>query len=212
MQHTRLLLVDDQRLFVDTLRVVIETWAPELEVIGVAYDGNEALEFVEQNRPDLVIMDVRMPGLDGVAATRILAERFPDVRVLMLTTFDDDEYVYQAIHHGAAGYLLKDMSAPELLGAIRAATTGSVQISPSVASRLVDRAHRAERPEIGLSRRDGEVLELVARGLDNREIAGELHIAEQTVKNRISDLYFRFDVHDRLHLMRLAREMGYGGT
>ena len=236
--RTRLLLVDDQRLFVDSLRVVIETWAPDLDVVGIAGDGREALSMVEEHKPDLVIMDVRMPDLDGVAAVKELRSRDPSIRVLMLTTFDDDEYVYQAIHHGAVGYLLKDMSAPELLGAIRAATTGSIQISPSVASKLVDRAHRSEdqQPpapdsataprslaaprtvatprgeELTLTRRDEEVLHLVAQGLDNHEIGAELHLAEQTVKNRISDLYDRLDVHDRLHLIRRARELGFGDT
>lgn len=245
----KILLVDDQRLFVESLRVVIETRAPDLEVVGVAYDGNDALDVYEQTHPDLVVMDVRMPRLDGVEATHRLTERYPNAKVLMLTTFDDDTYVYQAIHYGAVGYLLKDMPPAELIAAIRAATAGAVQISPSVAAKLVNRAlsgeeigtqaeqaaraaegnrvtealrgteaSRAPRPPAGktprtavpaLSRREEEVLGLVARGLDNREIAAELHIAEQTVKNRVSDLYFRFEVHDRLHLIRAARELGF---
>lgn len=232
------LLVDDQRLFVESLRVYMGTRAPDLEVVGVAFDGREALRLARKTRPDLVVMDVRMPGMDGVEATQILAREMPAVRVLMLTTFDDDEYVFQALNHGAVGYLLKDLDPSELVEAMRAAISGSVQIAPRIATRLVSSggeaaraiARRAARipddldeledgaapPRLSaaeawalLSRREREIVVLVVQGLDNQEIAGRLNIAEQTVKNRVSAIYTKLDLHSRLHLIRRGRSYGW---
>ncbi len=218
----RVLLVDDQKLFVDSLHMVIESRAPDIEVVAVAYDGETGVQLAQELTPDLVIMDVRMPGMDGVEAARQIIETSPDMIVLMLTTFDDDEYVYQAILHGAAGYLLKDMPPEDLIASMHNVTKKNLQISSSVLKKLLEKTHHAQqepqrpvRPqlpeEIGvLSSREHEILHLVAAGLNNQEIAETLHIASQTVKNRISELYFKFDVHDRLHLIRKAKQFGYG--
>ncbi len=229
------LLVDDQKLFVESLRVYMNTRAPDLEVVGVAYDGIEGVRMAESLRPDLVVMDVRMPVMDGVEATRLLAERMPDVRVLMLTTFDDDSYVFEALKNGAVGYLLKDLDPSELVEAMRAAISGSVQISPRIASKLVSASGRPAdteeeakghiridedvEPSLSareawqlLSRREKEVVRLVAKGFDNREIAASLNIALQTVKNRMSDIYAKLDVHSRLRLIRLCRIYGWHRT
>lgn len=233
----KVLLVDDQKLFVESLKVYMNTRAKDLTVVGVAYDGEDALEMARELAPDLVVMDVRMPGMDGVEASGILASELPETRVLMLTTFDDDSYVFEALNNGAVGYLLKDMDPSELVEAMRAALSGSVQISPRIASKLAS-AGAAEAGRIApkaqikrlepdesageaevelsaeeawqlLSLREREIVVLLARGLDNQEIAGELNVALQTVKNRVSDIYSKLDVHSRLRLIRLCQKFGW---
>jgi DNA-binding NarL/FixJ family response regulator len=221
----RVLLVDDQRLFVESLRVFMNTRARDLTVVGVAYDGRDGLALAEDLKPDLVVMDVRMPGMDGVEASRILAERMPATRVLMLTTFDDDSYVFEALKNGAVGYLLKDIDPAELVEAMRAAISGSVQISPQIATRLVSgvssygdqtlveepsgEAGRADEYWALLSRREREIVPLIARGLDNHEIADELNLAVQTVKNHLSTIYEKLETHSRVRLIRRCRSFGW---
>ncbi|MCK5248428.1 MAG: response regulator transcription factor [Spirochaetaceae bacterium] len=235
----KVLLVDDQKLFVESLRVYMNTRAKDLTVVGVAFNGREAVEMSVKLKPDLVVMDVRMPEMDGVEASRILSERMPGVRVLMLTTFDDDSYVFEALKNGAVGYLLKDLDPSELVEAMRASISGSIQISPKIATRLVSGSAEVEllrsstsavlskgdessdntissdtelTSEIVwhlLSKREREILLLVARGLDNQEIAQKLNIALQTVKNRISDIYTKLDIHSRLRLIRLCIKFGW---
>jgi DNA-binding NarL/FixJ family response regulator len=232
----RILLVDDQRLFVESLRVYMTTRAQDLEVVGVAYSGEEALSSAKQLQPDLVVMDVRMPGMDGVETSRRFSELLPNIRVLMLTTFDDDSYVFEALKNGAVGYLLKDLDPNELIKAMRAAISGSIQMAPKIASRLVLNAfHRDENTALttsmmncsnneqlhwtpdknkdnrwfSLSRREREILPLIGQGLDNQEISEELNIAHQTVKNNISNIYDKFEVHSRVHLIRICRSAGW---
>jgi len=223
-KRIRVLLVDDQTLFVESLRLVIDMRAPDMTVVGVAHDGQEALELIDRLTPDVILMDVRMPNMDGVEATKVLHQRHPGIRVLMLTTFDEDRYVHEAFNHGACGYLLKDMSPSNLIGAIRAAQAGGGYMSPSLATRLAGKANSGTEDDMpgsgndpagmptDLSRRDREVLLLVAEGLDNKEIAQRLNIAEQTVKNRVSELYFKLQIPDRLHLIRLAKSRGWGSS
>lgn len=226
----RVVLVDDQLLFVESLRIVMETRAPDMQIVAIARDGASALQAVEQHQPDVVIMDVRMPGLDGVEATRIIHRKYPDIRIIMLTTFDDDDYVVQAIQHGAAGYLLKDMPPAELLDSIRLVKRGHVLFSPTVAAKIARSSARAASasafgavaaelteddsvsPTVRysmLSRREHEVFHLIVDGYDNREIAQQLNLAEQTVKNHVSEIYAKMAVPDRLHLIRLAREIRF---
>lgn len=220
-QRIRVLLVDDQKLFVESLRLVIDSRSSDLEVIGVAYDGITAIEMVAKLKPDLVVLDVRMPGMDGVETVKILKQRYPELRVLMLTTFDEDEQVTQALQFGAVGYLMKDMSPDDLMHAMRTASKESLQISTSVIKKILDRRSRQEfepQPKatavqevVGkITPREEDILHLVADGFNNNEIADSLQIAVQTVKNRVSELYFKFDVHDRLHLMREAKKLGFG--
>lgn len=224
METTRILLADDQVLFVESLKVVIETRAPDMCVVGIAHDGDEVLELVESEKPNLVLMDVRMPGTDGVAATRLLQEHFPEVQVLMLTTYDDDDYVFSAMQYGANGYLLKDTPPDELVDSIRAARSGQVLMSPKVATKMASMAYQGEHDSVAgdddeptrgfrdryrsLSVREREVFRLMANGYQNREIAQMLSIADQTVKNHVSDIYFKVSIHNRGHLMRLARKLG----
>lgn len=219
MEKIRVLLVDDQTLFVESLKTVLRTKAKDIVVIGVAFDGPKALELVAAERPDLTLMDVRMPGMTGVEATRAIKERFPEAKVLMLTTFDDDDYVVEALKLGAVGYLLKDTPPAELIMAIRAVHEGGVLISPKVAAKIVDklslppvkeRTHPGnDSPSISddLSNREKEVLQLLAQGFDNKEIATRLVIAEQTVKNHVSIIYSKLGVHDRLQAYRKAKEL-----
>ena len=211
----RILLVDDQRLIREGLRVLLEL-EPGLEVVGEAGDGKEALEAYAALQPDVVLMDVRMPGIDGVEATRRLRERWPEARIIILTTFDDDAYVFEGLRAGALGYLLKDVSGNELAEAVRTAAAGGAPLSPSVARKVVAAFSRlsppARPPDEGLpeplSEREKEVLRLLAQGLTNREIARRLVLAEGTVKNYVTTILQKLGVRDRTQAALRARQMG----
>ncbi len=211
----RVLLVDDQRLMREGLRVLLEL-EPGLEVVGEAGNGKEALEAYAALRPDVVLMDVRMPEMDGVEATRRLRERHPEARIIILTTFDDDAYVFEGLRAGALGYLLKDVSGGELAEAIRMVMAGGAFLSPSVARKVVAEFSRlappARPPDEGLpeplSEREKEVLRLLAQGLSNREIAERLVLAEGTVKNHVTTILQKLGVRDRTQAALRARQMG----
>ncbi len=223
MKKTRGLLADDQVLFVESLRTVLETRATDFEVVGVALSGREAIQFVVETQPDIILMDVRMPDMDGVEATKIIHEAYPDIHVLMLTTFDDDIYVVEALNHGAAGYLLKDIPPEELIVSLRAVCSGSIIISPQVANKVLRTREGEALPEEGaesravasgessllrfLSRREIEILHLIGEGADNVLIARKLSIAEQTVKNHVSVIYSKLHVHNRMQAMKLANSL-----
>jgi DNA-binding NarL/FixJ family response regulator len=216
MGEIRVLVADDQQLVREGLRVLLDL-APGIRVVGEAGDGAEAVERARQLRPDVVLMDVRMPKLDGVAATRRVREMCPDVQVIILTTFDDDEYVFDGLRAGAAGYLLKDVPSEQLAEAIRAAARGEAFIQPSVTrkvvaefTRLAEREHRRrEQPLVEpLSARELEVLALLAEGLSNQEIAGRLTIAPGTVKNHVSNVLSKLDARDRTQAVLRAQEIG----
>ncbi|HET6485541.1 MAG TPA: response regulator transcription factor [Spirochaetia bacterium] len=211
----KIVLVDDQVLFVESLRRVLENLDPTLVVTGVAHDAREAIEFVSSTGPDIVLMDVRMPGMDGVEAVRYIHERFPDIRIIMLTTFDDDEYVLSALEHGAVGYLLKDIEPEKLIDSIRAVHSGSVLMSEAVASKLTRLTHGdgrgSTRPKPEwfqrLSARERELLRHMVGGLSNREIASAMFIAEQTVRNHISEIYAKIGENDRARIIREYRSL-----
>ncbi len=216
MAEIRVLLADDQQLVREGLRVLLDL-IPDIRVVGEAGDGAEAVEQALALQPDVVLMDVRMPRLDGVAATRQLHEACPEVKVIILTTFDDDEYVFEGLRAGAIGYLLKDVPSEQLAEAIRAAARGEAFIQPSVArkvvaefARLTEREHRRrEQPLVEpLSARELEVLALVAEGLSNREIGERLFITEGTVKNHVSNVLAKLGVRDRTQAVLRAQELG----
>jgi len=222
MKKIRVLLVDDQVLFVESLRTVLETRAADFEVVGVALSGREAIRLVVERHPDIILMDVRMPDMDGVEATRIIHEAYPDIHVLMLTTFDDDVYVVEALNHGAAGYMLKDIPPEDLIVSLRAVCSGSIIISPQVANKLLRNRESEPPAEEGvvtpppasgesflryLSRREIEILRLIGQGADNVLIAKKLSIAEQTVKNHVSVIYSKLHVHNRMQAMKLANTL-----
>ncbi len=212
----RILLADDQPLFREGLRAVL-SGDPELLVVGEAGTGEEALRLCEQHRPDVVLMDLQMPVMDGVVATRRLGVCAPYCRVLVLTTFDEDEWVFQALRAGAVGYLLKDATAERLREAVRAAARGESFLHPQVASKVLAelsrlRAQPAAAPAAPtdlLSEREVEVLKLLVRGASNKEIAASLFLAEGTVKNHVTSLFNKLRVTDRTQAALRGRELGY---
>jgi DNA-binding NarL/FixJ family response regulator len=204
----RVLLVDDQQMIRAGLRMLCDA-QPDLEVVGEAGDGREAVTLAGRLAPDVVVMDLRMPGVDGITATgRVLAER-PATRVLVLTTFGDDDHLYPALTAGATGFLLKDAPPDELLDGIRRAAAGDSPFSQEVLQRLVRRAvaARTEPPRevAGLTARERDVLDLVAQGLSNTEIADRLHIGVTTVKTHITSLMTKTDSPNRVRLALFAR-------
>jgi DNA-binding NarL/FixJ family response regulator len=208
----RVLVVDDQQLIRESIASLLAI-QPGVSVVGTAADGREAVEQALALAPDVVLMDVRMPIMDGVAATLELAARAPRSRVVMLTTFDDEEYVVQALRAGASGYLLKDRPAAELAAAVRLASTGVVQFDPTAAARLSAALDRPRSPATmedpagsGLTARELEVLRLLAGGLNNREIAARLYLSEGTVKNHVSRILDRLGLRDRTQAAIYARD------
>jgi DNA-binding NarL/FixJ family response regulator len=190
----RLLIVDDHPVVRDGLRATF-TGEPDIEVVGEAGNGLQAIEMVAAHQANVVLMDLRMPELDGVRAIRRLRETAPDTRILVLTTFDTDSDVLPAIEAGATGYLLKDASTDELLRAVRAAHEGQSVLSPSVANRLIGQVRKPQRGT--LSPRELEVLRLVAAGATNREAASKLFISEASIKTHLLHIYAKLDVRDR---------------
>lgn len=211
----RVLVVDDQALFREGV-VTLLSAQEGVEVVGEAADGREALELVAGLSPAVVLMDLRMPGLDGVAATREIASRHPRVRVIVLTTFDDDDEVFDALRAGAAGYLLKDVSSEKLAEAIRVAASGESFLQPSIASKvLAELNRRPARPTSGeralvepLTERELEILRHLARGASNREIAQRVYLAEGTVKNYVSSILGKLGAPDRTAAALKARDLG----
>ncbi|MBB1152595.1 MULTISPECIES: response regulator [Amycolatopsis] len=210
---TSVLICDDQELVRVGLRMIVDS-QPDLEVVAEAGDGAEAVELARARRPDLVLMDVRMPVLDGVAATAQICAELPDTSVLVITTFDLDEYAYSALRAGASGFLVKDAPSDEMLVAIRGVLRGDAMVSPSVTKRLLDRylsAHRTpldEQKLETLTEREKDVLGLIARGLSNTEIAATLFIGETTVKTHVGRLLNKLGLRDRVHAVVFAYESG----
>lgn len=217
----RVLLVDDQKLIRQGIQTLLEL-EPDLQVVGTAENGRDGIAAVEQLRPDVVLMDVRMPEMDGVAATRVLSERLPQIGVIILTTFDDDEYVFEGLKAGARGYLLKDVSSDDIAAAVRTVAAGGALIQPSIARKVVAEFSRlaagpsgssaASAPPIDplvqpLTERELEVLRALASGLSNREIADKLVITEGTVKNHVSNLLAKLDVRDRMQAVLKAQAL-----
>lgn len=212
---TRILIVDDQRLMRDGLRTLLEL-ETDFEVVGEAGDGRAALEAAEVLSPDVVLMDIRMPEMDGVEATRRLRAIDPGARVIILTTFDDETYVFEGLRAGALGYLLKDLSGQELAAAIRTVMAGGALIEPSVArkvfaefARLAAPSHPAmSRLPDPLTERERDVLAGVAAGLSNREIGQKLFLTEGTVKNYVTSVLQKTGARDRTQAALLAKELG----
>ncbi len=211
----RVVLVDDQKLMREGLRVLLEL-EPDLDVVGEAGDGQAALDAFAALRPDVVLMDIRMPGMDGVEATWRLRQDWPGARVIILTTFDDDEYVFEGLRAGALGYLLKDVSGGELARAIRTVAAGGALIEPSVALKVLNEFARLAPPARPvqdtlaepLSEREADVLRLLALGLSNREIGLRLSLAEGTVKNHVTVILQKLGVRDRTQAALQARRVG----
>ncbi|MGW6981041.1 response regulator [Streptomyces sp. NPDC054932] len=229
----RVLLVDDQPLVRSGLRVLMADTA-DLEVVGEAGTGTDAVRLATELRPDVVVMDIRMPGMDGIEATRLITtgtqetlrtqgtEGTQAVKVLVLTTFDEDDHVYGALRAGASGFAVKDMAVEEILAAIRVIAAGDALIAPGVTRRLIadfvrapgsaEPQERAPRAVTGITEREREVLTLVGRGLSNGEIAGELFISAATAKSHVSRLFTKLGARDRVQLVIMAYETGLVST
>jgi DNA-binding NarL/FixJ family response regulator len=215
MNRIKILLVDDQPLFREGLRTLLSLHR-DFEVVGEAANGEEAIKLARSLLPLVVLMDLQMPVLDGVAATRRLNEEQPDCRVIVLTTFDDDEMVFDGLRAGAVGYLLKDAPSEKLAEAIRVAARGETFLQPSVAAKVVAEFARLSRKTVAtanpviepLSEREIEVLRLIAQGASNREIASALFLAEGTVKNHVTNILGKLEARDRTQAALKARDSG----
>jgi RNA polymerase sigma factor (sigma-70 family) len=209
----RVLVVDDQPLVRNGFRMILEG-QPDLELVGEAEDGLQAVERARELDPDVILMDVRMPNLDGVEATQRLVDANTRARILVLTTFDLDEYVYAAIRAGANGFLLKDVQPAELVAAIHVVAAGNALFAPAATQRLLERfANSATRPGAEraldqLTERERDVLRLIAHGLSNAELAEELHLSETTVKTHVSSMLRKLGVRDRVQAVIAAYDAG----
>lgn len=197
----RVIICDDQEIVCQGLSTILNN-DPEIEVVATAHDGQELLPMVEALNPNLILMDLKMPGMNGVQATQRIQQSWPQVRVLILTTYDDDEWLFDAIRSGAAGYLLKDTPSHRLIDAIKGTMAGNTFLDPAVAGKLLSsithpRPALPPRSTIQLSEREREILQLMARGLANADIARELYLSEGTVRNYTSALFARLGVSDR---------------
>ncbi len=210
----RVAVVDDQALMRDGFAMILDAQA-DIVVVGDAENGRAGVELCQRSRPDVVLMDIRMPVLDGIEATRLIAAGDGGTKVLVLTTFDLDEYVFAALRAGASGYLLKDTPAKDLIAAVRVIANGDALLSPSVTRRLIEQFSRQPEPEAvaaivpnDLTEREREALELLAHGLSNREIAARMYVGEATAKTHVSRLLTKLGVRDRVQAVILAYESG----
>lgn len=215
----RVVVVDDQALVRMGLRMVLES-DEGLTVVGEAADGATAMTMTRVLRPDVVLLDIQMPGVDGLEATARITEELPDSKVLIMTTFDRDDYVYTALRSGASGFLLKDADPPTMIAAVRAIAAGDAVVAPQITRRLLERfapqlptntehPHPTGHPQLDpLTPRELEVLELMAKGLSNTEIAQELSVSPATVKSHVSSILSKLQLRDRVHAVILAYETG----
>ncbi len=209
---TRILLADDQELVRAGLRMILSA-EPDLDVVAEACDGSEAVDLAHRLEPDVVLMDIRMPGIDGIEATRRITAALRQVRVVMLTTFDRSQLVYDSLLAGASGFLLKDAPSEQLVNGVRAVTRGEELLAPAITRRLIEEFTRVGRqgPPPGyelLTEREAEVLDLVARGRSNAEIASELFVSIQTVKTHVARVLAKLGLRDRVQAVVLAYERG----
>jgi DNA-binding NarL/FixJ family response regulator len=208
----KVLVCDDQIIVCEGLTKILSS-DPEIRVVAVAHDGSEALDLVSQHQPDLVLMDLKMPVVNGVIATRKIHEHYPSIPVLILTTYDDDEWLFDAIRSGAAGYLLKDTTPKDLIESIKGTVNGQTFLDPGVAGKLLGDystrpQSRSPSSHIQLSEREQELLQLMTRGLNNSDIAQQLYLTEGTVRNYISELFKKLGVSDRTQAVVVAIRYG----
>jgi DNA-binding NarL/FixJ family response regulator len=209
-----ILICDDQALIRDSLGMLLNL-ERDIRVVGAAEDGAQAVDMVTEHQPDLVLMDLKMPGMNGIEATRRIRSRYPAVKVLVLTTYDDDEWVFDAIRAGASGYLLKDTPREDVIKAVRGTVEGRSFLDPAVAGKLIGQvAGQQTQPATlitdKLTGREVDVLRLLARGFTNAEIAAQLHLSEGTVRNHVSAIFAKMDVSDRTQAAVIAIQHGLG--
>ena len=214
----KVIIADDQELIRESLKIVLNM-NPDMEVTAVAENGNELMKMLRTGQPDVILMDVRMPELDGVQCTKAIKETYPQVRIIILTTFDDDEYVYNALKFGASGYLLKGVSVPELTQAIRTVVSGGAMINPNVVTKVVklfsemaqSSVQASEEGAVELTRTERKVARQVGRGCSNKEIAEKLSLSEGTVRNNLSAALSKLNLRDRTQLAIWAVQTGLAG-
>ncbi len=220
MKNIKCILADDQKVFIESLKTYIESLDSSIEIVSLVHNGKAVIDAVAEFKPDIILMDVRMPEMSGVEATRIIRGQYPDVKIIILSTFDDRDYIDKAMEYGAAGYLLKeDIEAEELLFSIKAVAKGAVLFSPKVADKLIHREHseveaegeEGEEPNdnlpfwlYSLSNKEKRILRCIMEGYENIHIAEEMYLAEQTVKNYISIIYSKMNVNSRTQAIKKA--------
>ncbi|WP_284645726.1 response regulator transcription factor [Paenibacillus silviterrae] len=217
----KLLIVDDQELILESLNIVLEM-EEDIEVVGLAKNGQEAVDYSERYRPDVILMDINMPAMDGVKATEIIKKKYPEIKIIILTSYKEVDYVFAALSHGAEGYLLKAIHPKNLIAGIRVVHSGGTLISQDMAADFIQRVKRHDLSEhtekteenhaknlpYGLSRREMDVLQKLAMGLRNQDIAQTLFLSEGTIKNYISNIYSKLNVKGRLEATQKARDAG----
>lgn len=208
----KILLCDDQAIIRDGLEMLL-TLERDMQVVGSASDGAEAIELAAQKQPDLILMDLKMPGVNGIEATRNIRARFPHIKILVLTTYDDDEWVFDAIRAGASGYLLKDTPRQKIIEAIRGTMDGRSFLDPAVAGKLMNQISSNQKQPASilaekLTERELDVLRLIAKGFNNSDIAGQLHLSEGTVRNHVSAILEKLGVSDRTQAAVIAIQHG----
>ncbi len=206
MGKIRVLVADDHLVVREGLGAMLHS-SNEFEIVGQAIDGEETLRLVRELHPDVVLIDVQMPKMDGIEATRRITQQSPTTQVVILSSFDQDEYIYKAIEAGARGYILKDIDLPALLDVVRAAAKGEAVLPPNIATRLVEHIS-AQRAQASLTKREQEVLCLLAKGLRNKEIAGQLNITERTVKSHVANIIAKLGVSSRTEAVSQALKEG----
>jgi DNA-binding NarL/FixJ family response regulator len=206
MGNIRVLIADDHLVVREGLEAMLHS-NDEFEIVGLAVDGLEALRLVEELRPDVVLIDVQMPKMDGIEATRRIMQQVPETQVVILSSFDQDEYIYKAIQAGARGYVLKDIDLDALLDVVRAAAQGESVLPPAIATKLVEHIS-AQRMQVSLTQREQEVLCLLAKGLRNKEIASQLNITERTVKSHVANIIAKLGVSSRTEAVSQALKEG----
>lgn len=213
----KILLVDDQYLFLESLKLVLSTLASDFEIVGTVQNGEEALKFLEETTVDIILMDVYMPVMDGVAAVRVISRKYPSISVIMLTTFEDDDYVTEALAQGAKGYLLKNIAPQMLVTAVRAVCNGSVLIDPDIARSLIQQikekgGHEQSNHSLPswfyeLTPKERTIIKFILRGLSNKEIAAEINVGEQTIRNYVSAIYDKLAVTCRKEAILITKDV-----
>lgn len=207
----KLLIVDDEKLIREGLKIMLSTY-DDIDVVGVAEDGYEALEFCRHNSVDVILMDVRMKNCSGVMGTRLIMEQFHDIKILILTTFKDEEYIREALHYGGCGYLLKDSSCEVIYEGIKSAYTGNIVVHPEIASKMIQGIHENNHEEdiddYGLTEKEINIIKGIAEGYSNKEIAEKLYLSEGTIKNNITSILGKLSLRDRTQIAIFAFKKG----
>ncbi len=215
----RIVIADDQKLFAENLKIMLEAMTDDIKIVDIASDGDQAITMVDNDQPDLVLMDIRMPKKDGVAATREILKKNPDQKILIITSFQEEKYASQTLKYGAIGYLLKNMQPQNLIAAIRAANEGMVLLSDATATQLFKASNLQENDDIllwykevyiSMNSREREVLQLMIDGQTNKQIASSLYLSEPTIRNYISSIYSKFNSSNRMEVIEHGRKiLGY---